>query len=871
MDIHDKKCYERTESVNVLPPRCHYLPTGGVIALNGEWNIRAYKSVHDVPNDFYLNRPTDKISVPSCVQYYGYDHFQYTNVNYPFPYDPPYVPRENPAFHYRRTVNISKNPRSNKYYLNFDGVDSCFYLYVNGKFVGFSQISHRISEFDITKFIVDGENTVDALVLKWCAGSYLEGQDKWRFTGIFRDVYLLTRPKKHIVDYKIETKPDGTVKFKYLSGGAPAKITFNGETKVCAAGESIIFRIKNPKLWTAETPHLYDLKIECAGEVIDEKAGIRTVTVKNGVFKINGKHVKLKGVNRHDFHPEKGAAVSAEDIRRDLLMMKEYNINAVRTSHYPSPPAFYRLCDELGLYVMSEADVECHGVCTQNGGGDWKLWRGLIGDELYSASIIERNICNASAQKNRPSVIVWSLGNESGYGESFIQAAKAVKAIDDTRLLHYEGAFCEQQNFDKKDNSVFDIGSGMYDTIEAGQRPIDFLKKEGEGRPFVYCEYCHAMGNGPGDLQEYWDILGSSDRFMGGFIWEWKDHGVLYGGGGYKYGGDFGEHPHDGKFCIDGLIGPNWEIKPGLINLKKIYGGQKIKDEKIDVPPVHPTAGETVIEMSSKEAKVTCGSANYTVDLFACALTSAVIGGKEQLAAPLTVNITRAPTDNDPKEWFTRGAYEAVPVFKEIKEKKNGLKITGKMLPISKASCLDFTINYTFFADGIEVDFSYLIPDSVKRLPRVGLTFEIDKNLNLLEFCGKGANETYVDTAGLNAFGRYKTTVEKNFTNYIKPQECGSHCGTEYVKLSNSAGDNFIEISAQKPFSFSALPYGEQTLRNTAHNWELPQSSAVHISLDVNMRGIGSNACGPWLNLEWEIPRTGNNKFIIAFHDIMQT
>ncbi|MCL2751301.1 MAG: hypothetical protein FWE62_00925 [Firmicutes bacterium] len=928
-----EKYYQKTGSVNVLPPRCHYAPRGGVVSLNGVWDMRAYKSIYDVPEDFALvdtkNKPHGRllepiaasgyplceeqsgastggttikewcpIEVPSCVQYHGYDHFQYTNINYPFPYDPPYVPQENPAFHYRRTFTIKANDTPGKFYLNFDGVDSCFYLYINEKFAGFSQISHRTSEFDITGLVCFGENTVDVLVLKWCAGSYLEDQDKWRFTGIFRDVYLLARPEGHIVDYKVETAPDGTATFTYLSGGASATLALFGETQTCLPGESITFKTRNPRLWTAESPYLYGLEIECAGEMIDEKVGIRTVAVEDGVFKINGKHIKLKGVNRHDFHPGKGAAVSAADMRADLELMKAHSINAVRTSHYPSAPAFYRLCDELGLYVMSEADVECHGVF-----GGYANAPALTDCEPFASSVLERNLCNVAAQKNRPSVIIWSLGNESGYGDIFPRAALEIKKIDGTRLVHYQGAFCGGQNpGGAKDNAVFDMVSHMYYPPEWIKDV--YLKNESETRPFVLCEYSHAMGNGPGDLKEYWDVINSSDRLIGGFVWEWKDHGIsdtflsglakrndvfgvsdAFRAGGsasgkvpaYQYGGDFGEVPHDGNFCIDGLVGPDLEIKPGLLNLKKIYGNEKTEDSAVQAPSVVLTPVGVQIRTNANAVKLSCGGANYTVDLFTGGLTSAIIGSTERLAAPLVPTITRAPTDNDRNvkhEWFARGIYDATPVIRDVKITKTGLNLTGKMLPVSKASCLEFTLGYAFFADGIEIDFTYKMPDSVKNLPRAGISFAVGREFSGFEYCGRGPCEVYADTADLSAFGRYQTTVEKNFTNYIKPQECGSHCGTKHVKLfpensaqagrkNGRATGGAVEISAAKPFSFSVLPYNEKILRKTAHNWELPPPDVVYVTLDAAMRGIGSNSCGPALNEKWEIPRKGGNTFRI--------
>ncbi len=552
---------------NVLQPKSFY-KVDGTVYLNGEWEIREYKTVYEISEDFLDRGPDSKITVPSCVQYFGYDYFQYTNVKYPFPYEPPYTPYDNPAYHYRKTFDC--NIDGTEKYIAFDGVDSFFFLYINRKYAGCSQIAHRTSEFNITEYITGGENVIDVVVVKWCAGSYLEDQDKWRFTGIFRDVRLFSRPSNHITDYKIETEirgTDGIVVFKHLSGGG-ALVSFNGENKAVKAGEEISFIVKNAKLWSAETPYLYDMLIECNGEKIAERVGIRTVKIENGIFKVNGKHIKLKGVNRHDFHPLKGAAVSLEDMKADLELMKQYNINAVRTSHYPSAPEFYKLCDEIGLYVMSEADVECHGVQSQHDGA-WPLKdRDISENPLFETAILERVKCAVIREKNRPCVVMWSLGNESGFGVNFEKAGRWAQNYDKTRPVHFESIAWHPEADDYYTDSV-DTTSRMYPPVK--WISDGYLNDPKETRPLVLVEYCHAMGNGPGDLADYWELIYSSDRLYGGFVWEWKDHGVLLNKKGYLYGSDFPEHINDGNFCVDGLVGPYHEIKPGLIHVKKTY------------------------------------------------------------------------------------------------------------------------------------------------------------------------------------------------------------------------------------------------------------------------------------------------------------
>ncbi len=579
-----KKYYETDKTIGLEKPHAYYVPFGKnselsydreqserFFSLNGEWTIAGYESV-TAADEFWLETPTDKITVPSCVQYYGYDYFQYTNMRFPFPFDPPRIPTKNPAYHYSRTFNWTAD--GEKAYLVFEGVDSCFYLYVNEKFVGFSQISHRISEFDVTKYLVDGENKVDVLVVKWCLGSYLEDQDKWRFTGIFRDVYLLKRPKQHIEDFKISTyvqHGDGYVAFTNI-GKTTAELSFNGETATVDGGDTFVFIIENARLWSAETPNLYDLIITAGEEKIYQRVGICSSYVRNGIYYFNDCPIKFYGVNRHDFHPEKGAAVSKEDMLKDVLLMKSLNVNAVRTSHYPSSPLFYELCNEYGLYVISETDLECHGGVDCGDDISFHARYALIQEnEVFQNATIERQICNIEEHKNYACVCIWSLGNESGWGKNLKKALEVVKPMDE-RPFHYENLWDinrEVYGSDGYYSTPLDVVSRMYPHIDWMKN--DFLNDKKETRPLVLCEYAHAMGNGPGSFVDYWEVMESSERFMGGFVWEWADHGIKYGKGGFKYGGDFGEYEHDDNFCIDGIVSPDRKIKAGTLSMKQVY------------------------------------------------------------------------------------------------------------------------------------------------------------------------------------------------------------------------------------------------------------------------------------------------------------
>ena len=576
------KYYEQMTAINVLPTRAYYVPFSNAndvfclrgkstqfTSLNGTWKIREYQSVMDVADDFYLTTPENEIPVPACVQIHGYDHLQYSNVNYPFPYDPPYVPNLNPTYHYSRTFTLDSV--NDKYYLNFEGVDSCFYLYVNGKEVGYSQISHRVSEFDITKFVVKGEIKVDGLVLKWCMGSYLEDQDKMRFTGIFRDVYLLSRPNGHIVDYKIDTDMYGNVSFTLLDGDN-ATVTLLDEEKTVKRGETIKFVVENPILWSAENPYLYDMIIYANGEYIGEKVGLRTSEVRNGVYLFNDKPIKFYGVNRHDFNSKTGMTVTLENIIEDLTLMKKLNVNAIRTSHYPSMPEFYQLCDKYGFYVMDESDLETHGVVARYTGYESANYDEIADNPMFEYGIVERQKCNVLRDKNRPSVVIWSLGNECSYGRNFEKALRWVKQAD-SRPVHYESLYnVRNYNGISRDDHYYqepvDMASRMYPPLKWMR---EFLTDKRENRPLVLCEYCHAMGNSPGDLSEYWEIIHSSDRYMGAFIWEWADHGLIQGDGNQRYGGDYGETMHDGNFCMDGIISSDRKILQKSEEMKKVY------------------------------------------------------------------------------------------------------------------------------------------------------------------------------------------------------------------------------------------------------------------------------------------------------------
>ncbi len=553
---------------NRLPQRAYYIPENSQIMLNGEWNFKFFDSDYD---ECEITE-WDKIEVPSCWQLKGYEKPYYTSSNYPYPVDPPYVPDINPMGVYMREFEIT-NPE-NKHYMVFEGVSSNVELFINEKYVGYSQGSHMQAEFDISDFVKPGKNQVKAKVRKWCSGSYLEDQDFFRFNGIFRDVYVLSRPDGHIADINITTEGDEI----HIKTDKSAVVSlYDGdilkETKECV--ENAVFKVENPVLWNAEKPYLYELVIESAGETIRRKIGFVSYTISDkGEFLVNGVSVKIKGVNHHDSTPEGGWCITKEEMRNDLLTMKKLNINAVRTSHYPPPPVFLELCDELGFYVLLEADVETHGFVWRFKGCEGRKDclnnnQGWIGNrEEWKESYVERMQRAYERDKNFTCIFGWSLGNESGFCENHKAMVEFLRNTDKKRFVHTEDAssLVEEAGAEELYN-VPDIHSRMYPTL---QNVLEYAEDEKRTLPFFMCEYVHSMGNGPGGVKDYWDLIYKYPKLIGGCVWEWADSVVLENGV-QKYGGDFGEQIHSDNFCADGMVFSDRSLKAGSLNIKAVY------------------------------------------------------------------------------------------------------------------------------------------------------------------------------------------------------------------------------------------------------------------------------------------------------------
>ena len=619
------------------------------LMLNGEWRFRFYPKTSEVPEGFeqadYDISDWDKIPVPSNWQMFGYDIPIYTNVTYPIEVNPPFVPAENSNGLYRRDFTLPSDWDGSRIVLAFEGVDSFFYVWVNGQLVGFNKGSREQSEFDVTSLVNVGNNTVTVQVLRWSDGTYMEDQDMWRMSGIFRDVYLYKMAKVHIRDFFFRNDFDRDYKdalveldikiFDYNRQEADGYVV---EAKILADDGSTVFKkvqnveklrkgrdtileingtVESPNKWSAEVPNLYSLVLTLKDadgtvvEVVSRKIGFKQVEIKDSEILINGKKVMLKGVNRHEFHETKGKVISTEDMIQDIKLMKQFNFNAVRTSHYPDCSEWYDLCDEYGLYVMDESDIETHGM------HEWLLEgvrRSQPNEEtVWTNSFMDRGIRMVERDKNHACIFMWSLGNESGCGANHAAMAGWMHYYDPTRPVHYEGTSEFLHKGDKLAPNFVDVVSVMYPGIEE-MRNLAYDHRD--ARPIVMCEYEHAMGNSNGSFKDYWDLFRSHRRFAGAFVWEWNDHGIRTvdenGEVYWKYGGDFGDTPNDKNFCCDGLVGPDRKPHPAMwecfkvqqpITIIRDYKGEDSIVNGFDFITVDHLQGEWVLERNGREVE----------------------------------------------------------------------------------------------------------------------------------------------------------------------------------------------------------------------------------------------------------------------------
>lgn len=572
-----------------LAPRSHFSThftpedeqVRNFMSLNGTWKFKFLDAPEYAPTDFaaedFDDSAWDDIPVPSNWQLQGYGKMHYSDLWYNFPIIPPHVPSTNPTGLYRRQFKVSQIDETEQYLIGFSGVDSAFKLYLNGQEVGYSKGARLPSEFDLTPYLQTGENTLALLVVQWSDGTYLEDQDMWWLSGLFRDVNFYSRPKAGLYDLQVQTY----LSHDYTQGNLVVQPTFTVQANqqlnyVLSKDNEVIFEESKPAKeplnkmvshivpWSAEDPVLYDLTITTmidgkSVEVVRQKVGFRQIELHGKTFLVNGQAIKLKGVNMHDYSATKGRVMNAEDFKKNIIMMKQHNINAIRTSHYPKAPYFYDLCDELGMYVIDETDLECHGF-ELSGRYDW-----ISDDPKWQKAYLDRMKRTLQRDKNHPSIIMWSLGNESSFGDNFRAMAAYCKKADPTRLVHYEGDF---------EAEVSDVYSTMYTWLEHDHKLTMDQVLQKTQKPHILCEYAHSMGNGPGNLKEYQDLFYAHDELQGGFIWEWFDQGIAaqhnqttY----YRYGGDFGDDPNNGNFCIDGLVRPDGQPSTALTEVKKTF------------------------------------------------------------------------------------------------------------------------------------------------------------------------------------------------------------------------------------------------------------------------------------------------------------
>lgn len=582
-------------------------------SLNGLWKFHWSRNTTKRPINFYKNdfdvSTWNDIKVPANWEMEGYGDPIYVNVNYPFKSDPPNIPIENnPVGSYKRDFVISDQWKDREIILNLGGVNSAFYVWINGVKVGYSQDSKTAAEFNITKYLKKGTNTIALEVYRWSDGSYLESQDMWRLSGIERAIFLYSKPKIHVNDIFIksglnQTYTDGLLEVQLQllnTTSASQKVTIitslfekNSSKKIHSfthvkkveKNQELPFgfqhKISNPKKWSAEKPNLYDLVVAIydeTGNLIEtfsKNVGFRTSEIKNGNFLINGAYVLVKGVNRHEHSPKNGHVISEEEMIKDIQLMKQFNVNAVRSSHYPNDPRWYELCDEFGLYVVDEVNIEAHGLNTKwEGDYGYRFNTFTSNSSEWKDAHINRTMRMFEYNKNHPSIVIWSLGNEAGFGENFKTTYKLLKTIDGTRPVQYEQAWLDPYT---------DIVAPMYHKI------VDLEKfvKLNDKRPLIMCEYSHGMGNSNGNLVDYWQTIKKHKSLQGGFIWDWVDQGMekktILGEKYWGYGGDFGpkDIPSDEDFCLNGLVFPDRTVKPSLWELKKVY--QNISFEAIDL------------------------------------------------------------------------------------------------------------------------------------------------------------------------------------------------------------------------------------------------------------------------------------------------
>ncbi len=885
------------------------------LSLNGEWQFRWTKTPEERVKDFwhtgYDVSKWNTLTVPANWEVNGYGTPIYVSAGYPFKIDPPYVTREpkkdwttyeerNPTGQYRRTFtlpdswascdDIATDGTSGQTFLRFEGVMSAFYVWVNGQRVGYSQGSMEPSEFNVTSYIKKGENQIAVEVYKYSDGSYLEDQDFWRFGGIHRDVLLYHTPDVRLRDVAVRTtqgkngwmlavNPQFAVYNGATGDGYRLVATLLDETRtVCCdsvATDEVLdlqhkavrmnewfpqrgyrkfsrmeMTVSSPKLWSCEQPNLYTLMLELKGpngrtvERVSQQVGFRQINIRGGQLLINGTPIKIRGVNRHEHNPYTARVMTEELMLKDLQLMKAANINAVRLAHYPNCPRWYELCDSIGMYIMDEADCETHGL------------RGTLASTPdWHAAFMDRVVRMAERDKNHPSIILWSLGNESGYGANHAAMSAWLHEFDPTRPVHYEGAqgtqsVASDMQRTTTDPQTVDIISRFYPRVmqeylnpgiaegsdkeraenarwerllEIASRTGDHCSWEGSDggpRPVLTSEYAHCMGNALGNFKEYWDEINSNPRMLGGFIWDWVDQGIALNEklkmsneklagipeNAMLYGGDFGDKPNLHAFCMNGIVMSDRTLTPKYYEVQAVYGnGPKIFAE-------------------TSAAKPSPAKKNHKFQLSDIKLQSQCF---------------RAPTDND--------------------------KSFGNWLAKDWKRCgMDtLTIPMTTEQEGNELTFTFTIPDGLPELPRLGILIELPREYELLTWYGRGPWDNYPDRKVSCPIGLWKSKVSEQYVHYPRPQDSGNHEDCTYVELKTKKGKKLRIEAVDEPFSFSALPYSAQYLASKTHDYELEDQGKTYLSIDCAVMGLGNSSCGPGVLKKYSIDKSKKHQLKI--------
>ena len=947
-----------------------YSSSENYMLLNGVWKFKFYENAYDVPFDIADTSAFcddwDNLDVPSCWQMKGYDRPHYINACYPIPANPPYVPNNNPAGVYSKEFNLPATFENKDVFITFEGVSSFFYLWANGKYVGMSKGSHLQSRFNVTDFIECGKLRLTVMVLKWSDATYLEDQDCFRQTGIFRDVYLLARDKSRITDITVNTNlendyNDGVISIETVKN-ADCTVALYDNNNALLEEKSIKnntceFNIKNVNKWTAETPYLYTLVFKCENEFIPIKVGVRTIAIsEKQELLINGKSVKLFGVNRHDTHPDLGYYVPQDHMIADLMQMKRHNINCIRTSHYPNSPIFLEYCDKYGFYVIDEADLEAHGTRVDN-----NMHHEMLRDNPdWTDAFVERTARTYHRDKNHSSVIIWSIGNEACMGENHKRCMEYYHAHDKMRLVHYEGT---HQAVDFKgpgdDTPLVDIVSRMYCSVE---NSLPFVEGPAATRPYYLCEFCHAMGVGPGDLKPYIDMIEKYPAFIGGCIWEWADHSIReYDENGnpfFAYGGFWGDVPNDNNFCCDGLNNSDRVAHTGLKDYKNLIKPIYVKEfnekektatlynrntftgsENVALVYTVKRDGVAIAEKMVPDISVAprceaiialeynvpaCDTAEYHVEFkfiskvstewcdmgyelgfdefklhnvdfvrpeyvaskntitlcdgypvvtllgnnFEYKFNKAIgffqnitLNGYEMFADRADLCIWRAPLDNErwiKDKWRMFNLDKAFSVCTgcEICEHNGNIVITANITHsgVSVTPNIRGTVTYTVFADGeIKTDISVdTCNDYEQFLPRFGMKFKMPKGSEKVQYLGMGPDENYCDMIHNARFGKYVTTVDKLYTEYVKPQASGNHTNTKWLACYDLAGRGLL-FKADDKLEFTVSHYSIENLDKALYTRDLIKEDETYINIDYKQSGVGSSICGPALADEFKV------------------